>query len=111
MRSKTWTLLTLFAVLLGVLACGGGATPTPAAAPMEATPQPTATFRPTPSPQPPADHDGRLTLLPPHDDDGDQSHEVQQKAHPGTVKPRSKVIIVVARCWKCSRGSRGETSI
>jgi pimeloyl-ACP methyl ester carboxylesterase len=52
MQSKTLTLLTLFAVLLGVVSCDGGATPTPAATPTEAAPQPAATVQPTPSPEP-----------------------------------------------------------
>ena len=51
MQSKTLTLVTLFAVLLGVLACGGGATPTAAPTPPEAAP-PTAAIQPTDPPKP-----------------------------------------------------------
>jgi hypothetical protein len=40
MHSKTLTLLTLFAVLLGVVACGGGTTLTPAPMRTEAAPGP-----------------------------------------------------------------------
>jgi hypothetical protein len=53
MRSKTLTLLTLLAVLVGVEACGGGITPAPALTPNEATSEPMATVQPTPSPEAP----------------------------------------------------------
>ena len=54
MQSKTLTLLTLFAVLLVVVACGEGAMPTPAApmpaapTPEAAAPEPAATASPRP---------------------------------------------------------------
>jgi pimeloyl-ACP methyl ester carboxylesterase len=51
MQSKTLTLLSLFVVLLGVLACGGEATPTPAAMPTEVAPQPAATVQPMATPE------------------------------------------------------------
>ncbi len=51
MHSKVLTLLTLVAVLLGVVGCGGGTTPTPAPTPAEVEPEPTATVQPTPSPE------------------------------------------------------------
>ncbi len=54
MLSKTCSLLTLFAILLAVVACGGGTTPTPAPMPTEAAPEPTATVQPTASPEPTA---------------------------------------------------------
>jgi pimeloyl-ACP methyl ester carboxylesterase len=49
MHSRILTLLTLFAVLLGVVTCGGGTTPAPT--PTEAAPEPAATVQPTPSPE------------------------------------------------------------
>ncbi|MBN1246236.1 MAG: alpha/beta fold hydrolase [Anaerolineae bacterium] len=48
MHSKILILLVLFAVLLGVVACGGGATPTPAPTPAEAVPEPAAWAQPVP---------------------------------------------------------------
>ncbi|MEJ2207462.1 MAG: alpha/beta hydrolase [Anaerolineae bacterium] len=51
MRSKILALLTLFAVLLGVVACGGGTTSTPAPAPTGAAPEPAATAQPTSPPE------------------------------------------------------------
>jgi pimeloyl-ACP methyl ester carboxylesterase len=55
-RSKTLTLLVLFALVLGVVACDGRAMLTPAPTPTEAAAQSAATVRPTPesTPQPPA---------------------------------------------------------
>jgi pimeloyl-ACP methyl ester carboxylesterase len=54
MRSRTCSLLTLMAIVLGVLACGGGTTPTPAPMPTEAAPETATTVQLTPSPEPEA---------------------------------------------------------
>ena len=56
MRSKTLTLLVLFALVLGVVACDGQAILTPAPTPTESAAESAAAVRPTPepTPQPPA---------------------------------------------------------
>jgi pimeloyl-ACP methyl ester carboxylesterase len=65
MLSKPCSLLTLLAVLLAVVACGGGTTPTPAPVPTEAAPEPTAAIQPTPSPEPTATEQPAATGQPP----------------------------------------------
>ena len=52
MQSKILTLLTLLALLLGVLSCGGGPTSSPAAVPTEAEPPPADTTQPVVPAQP-----------------------------------------------------------
>jgi len=52
MSSKIVSLLALLAVLLGLVACGGGTTPTLAPTPTETPPESIATVEPTPPPRP-----------------------------------------------------------
>ena len=52
MKSKILTLLTLFALMLGVLSCGGGKAPSPAAVPVETEPQAVDTVQPPVSADP-----------------------------------------------------------